>query len=100
MGGGNEASLGIADAPVRQDAVLMMTRELLDVNVCELVERPVVRTAWGPITSCGFILCLFSPSLFFVSWKQPKLRTKSFSYKSTFTGTKRAEPISIRRSLK
>lgn len=48
MGGGNEASLGIAEAPVRQDAVFMMTRELLDVNVCEVVERPAVRTAQGP----------------------------------------------------
>lgn len=39
---------GIAEAPVRQDAVFMMTRELQDVNVCEVVERPAVRTAQGP----------------------------------------------------
>lgn len=48
VGGGNEAVLGIAKAPVRQDAVLMMTRKLLDVNVCEAVKRPAVRTTQGP----------------------------------------------------
>lgn len=62
MGGGNEASLGIAEALVRQDAVFMMTRKLLDVNVCEVVERPAVGKPGGPVTSHGFTLCLFSPS--------------------------------------
>lgn len=47
-GGGNKTILGTAKAPVRQDAVFMMTRKLLDVNVCEAVKRPLVRTTQGP----------------------------------------------------
>lgn len=81
-GGGNGAILGISKAPVRQDAGLP-ARKLLDVNVREVVMWP----AWGEnnpgVTLHGFIRCLFSPSLFSVAWKQPKLTTKSFSSKST-----------------
>ena len=47
-GGGNGAILGQSKAPVKQAAVLMLTRELLDVNVCEEVPRPAVRSTQGP----------------------------------------------------
>lgn len=48
VGERNEAILGIAKAPVRQDAVLMTTRKLLSVNVYETVKTPAVRTTQGP----------------------------------------------------
>ena len=47
-GGGNGAILGQSKAPVKQAAVLMLTRELLDVNICEEVQRPAVRSTQGP----------------------------------------------------
>lgn len=46
--GGNKTILGTAKAPMRQDAVFMITRKLLVVNVCEAVKRPSVRTTQGP----------------------------------------------------
>lgn len=48
QGGGNGAILGQSKAPVKQATVLMLTRELLDVNLCEEVQRPAVRSTQGP----------------------------------------------------
>lgn len=45
---GNGDVFVISKSPVRQDAVLMMTGKLLDVSVCEMMKRPVVRTTQGP----------------------------------------------------
>lgn len=33
---------------MKQATVLMLTRELLDVNLCEEVQRPAVRSTQGP----------------------------------------------------